>query len=84
MSGYITDKKTGTPGPHMGSGGAGHMLMGALDSAGAWFPLDSCQQVLTRNAAGQVTQIEATFGTDKWVQTITYGVKDTIGQWVKQ
>lgn len=61
------------------------IVSGAYDSAGNFFPLDSCHQKINKDAGGNVTSIEATYGTDVWVQTYTYNVNDTqISQWVKQ
>lgn len=59
---------------------------GAIDSTGHFFALDSCQQTITKDGSGNITQIDAYDGTNTWRQTYTYGgaTTITISQWVKQ
>jgi hypothetical protein len=65
---------------------AEQVISGALDTEGHFFPLDSLQQTLTRDAGtGNVTKIVATNGTNTWTQTMTYtsGLLTNISGWVK-
>lgn len=48
------------------------LISGALDSSGEFFPLESCVRTVTKNDAGQVTQIEASDGRNVWRQTTSY------------
>lgn len=63
----------------------GQTVVGALDSDGNFFPLESCRQEITKDENGNVTQIVATFGAENWKQVYTYSATTIdIGQWVKQ
>lgn len=62
---------------------SGQTVSGALDANGDFFPLDSLQQTITKDASGNTT-IVATDGKNTWTQTIvTAGLVTTISLWNK-
>lgn len=87
---WITDSKTGSPGPQLASGGAAHVTQVSADSTGAYaFNPGSLPSVLTYSGPGGACDT-ITAGPDangfSFRQTLTYtGANVTgISAWVKQ
>lgn len=67
------------------SSGAIHVVSGAFDTSGRFFPLDSLPQQYSRDSAGNVISIMAGSGTLMWTQNYTYanGLVVNISGWIR-
>jgi hypothetical protein len=65
--------------------GAEGVTVGAYDTQGVFFSLDSLKQKFNRDGAGNVTSVVASLDDWHWTQTFTYvnGKVDEVSGWVK-